>query len=56
MDRDLRIKIYNDMIGLGDEMYECDKRKILRKTTTVTKSKTTGEILTTFEQEEIEFT
>ncbi len=55
LNRDDRIKVYNEMLSLGDEMMECDSRKILRKTTTVTKSNKTEEILTTYEQEEIEF-
>jgi hypothetical protein len=53
--RDSRIKEYLDLLDLGNEMYEADKRRVTRKTTTVSKDDF-GKVVTVYQQEEIEFT
>ena len=55
MSRESRIKDYVEMLELGDELYECDKRKVIRKTTTVFRSNNTKDIITSVVKEEIEF-
>ena len=55
MKRENRIKEYLDLLDLGDELYECDKRRVTRKTTWQTKSSLGKEILTVIETETIDF-
>ena len=55
MDRDLKISQYRDLLDLGDDLYECDKRKVIRKTTKTVKSSGSKDILTFKEIEEITF-
>jgi len=53
MNRDEKIKDYLNLIALGDELYEGDFRRVVRKTT---KSEMkNGVLVTTYEQEQIEF-
>jgi len=56
MQRENRIKEYLDMLDLGNEMYDCDKRRVTRKTTWQTKSSLSREIMTYIETETIDFT
>jgi len=53
--RETRIKDYLDMLDLGNELYESDKRMVTRKTTTTTKD-ASGRVVITYQQEVIEFT
>ena len=53
MNREQKIKDYIDLIALGDELYDSDLRRVMRKTT---KSEWRGgALVTTYEQEIIEF-
>ena len=53
--RENQIKDYLDMLDLGNELYESDKRMVTRKTTTTTKDDK-GRVVITYQQEVIEFT
>jgi len=53
--RDAQLKNYLDMLALGDSLDEYDKRRVIRKTTTVIRDNKTGETVTTYEKEEIDF-
>ena len=55
MDREARIKTYNEMIHLGDEMYECEMRTISRKTSKTFKDDKGKNIFTVVEVEEVSF-
>ena len=54
MDRKDALNEYLGMIDLGDAMYECDKRKVLRKTKII--SEVDGKIVTQIIHDEVEFT
>lgn len=53
--RENRIKEYLDMLDLGNELYESDKRIVTRKTVRTTMSSISKEILTEVETETVEF-
>ena len=55
MSRENRIQEYLELLDLGDELYECNKHKITRKTTSIMKSTASKDILTSVVKEEIEF-
>ena len=55
MDRDMKIKKYSEMINLGDDMVECDMRKIIRKTSQTIKDDKGKNVCTVVEIEEINF-
>jgi len=55
MKRENRIREYLELMDLGDELYEMEKRRVTRKTTWHTKSSLSKEVMTFVETETIDF-
>ena len=54
MERKDALGEYSEFLDLGEAMYECDKRKVVRKTKII--SEVDGKIVTQIIQDEVEFT